>query len=199
MKEPFLYIHHFEPSSRANGPGLRAVLWVQGCSLGCPGCFNPETHSRPKAGAQPGTPSIVGEYWPVSFIMDKILAEQSRIEGVTISGGEPLQQRPALEILLNRIRHETSLSVLLFSGYTWLEIQKMRRIERLLPAIDVLLAGRYDESQRIAAGLTGSANKTIHFLSNRYSSADLRPVPVAEVILTELGEIHLTGINPLHW
>jgi len=188
MKEPLLHIHHFEPTSRANGPGLRAVLWVQGCTLGCPGCFNPETHTK-----------AAGENWPISFVIDKILAEQGDIEGVTISGGEPLQQRPALEVLLSRIKRETSLSVVLFSGYTWLEIQKMRQIERLLSNVDVLLAGRYEASQRIAEALTGSANKTIHFLSARYSIKDLQPVPVAEIILTEMGEIRLTGINPVHW
>jgi pyruvate-formate lyase-activating enzyme len=40
-----LRLHQFLPSSHTNGPGLRAVLWVQGCSLGCPRCFNPATHS----------------------------------------------------------------------------------------------------------------------------------------------------------
>jgi anaerobic ribonucleoside-triphosphate reductase activating protein len=188
MNETILRIHHFEPVSRANGPGLRAVLWVQGCTLGCPGCFNPETHTR-----------AAGENWPLSSVMDKLLAVQDHVEGITISGGEPLQQRSALEALLTRIKHETSLSVVLFSGYSWLEIQKMHQIQRLLSSVDVLLAGRYDASQRIAKGLTGSANKTIHFLSSRYSIKDLQPVPVAEVILTERGEIHLTGINPLQW
>jgi anaerobic ribonucleoside-triphosphate reductase activating protein len=188
MKESLLHVHHFEPASRANGPGLRAVLWVQGCSLGCPGCFNPETHPR-----------AAGEDWPIGSLVEKILAEHDSIEGITISGGEPLQQRPALEVLLGRIRHETALSVVLFSGYSWEEIQKMRHIQSLLANVDVLLAGRYDASQRVAEALTGSANKTIHFLTSRYSSKDLQPVPVAEVILTQAGEIRLTGINPIHW
>ena len=41
-----LRLHGFLPRSRANGPGWRSVVWVQGCSLGCPGCFNPQTHGR---------------------------------------------------------------------------------------------------------------------------------------------------------
>ena len=188
MSEPFLRIHHFEPASRANGPGLRAVLWVQGCTLGCPGCFNPETH-----------PSGGGNQLSVNSVMEKILAEQGEIEGITISGGEPLQQRIALQGLLARIKRETSLSVVLFSGYSWNEIQKMPRIQILLNNVDILLAGRYDQSQRIATALTGSANKTIHFLSPRYSAQAFNTVPVAEVILTQKGEIHLTGINPVHW
>ncbi|RME55891.1 MAG: 4Fe-4S cluster-binding domain-containing protein, partial [Deltaproteobacteria bacterium] len=41
-----LRIADFLPCSEVNGPGRRAVVWVQGCSLGCPGCFNPHTHSK---------------------------------------------------------------------------------------------------------------------------------------------------------
>src|SRR3972149_712339 len=40
-----LRLHALLPRSRANGPGMRAVIWFQGCTRGCPGCFNPETHA----------------------------------------------------------------------------------------------------------------------------------------------------------
>ena len=40
MDDSMMRLHHFLPHSRANGSGIRAVLWVQGCSLACPGCFN---------------------------------------------------------------------------------------------------------------------------------------------------------------
>ena len=40
-----LNLHALLPRSRANGPGVRLVLWFQGCTLGCPGCFNPTTHA----------------------------------------------------------------------------------------------------------------------------------------------------------
>jgi pyruvate-formate lyase-activating enzyme len=40
-----LNLHALWPRSRANGPGVRMVLWLQGCTLGCPGCFNPATHA----------------------------------------------------------------------------------------------------------------------------------------------------------
>jgi len=94
-------LHAFEPASRANGPGLRAVLWTQGCTLGCPGCFNPGTH--PFDGGEPAS---------VDHIYGQIIAARARygIQGVTVSGGEPLQQRHALLALLRRIRADTSLS-----------------------------------------------------------------------------------------
>src|SRR5512133_2341554 len=90
MQDQTIRLHHFEPSGRVNGPGLRAVIWVQGCALGCPGCFNPETHVM-----------TGGEIWPVEKLVERILENSTRpgdqrIEGLTLSGGEPLHQHRAL-------------------------------------------------------------------------------------------------------
>jgi anaerobic ribonucleoside-triphosphate reductase activating protein len=179
-----LRIHQFLPFSRANGPGGRAVLWVQGCSLGCPGCFNPTTH------AVDG-----GETVSVSDLFQRIAALRDRIEGITVSGGEPLQQPLALAELLSRIKAETTLSVILFTGFSWNEIEA----SETLRDVDVLIAGRYDHAHRLAHGLRGSTNKTLHFLTDRYTSVDLEPVPPAEVILTPDGEVIMTGIDPVKW
>ena len=75
----------------------------------------------------------------------------------------------------------------------------MPGIERFLGLIDLLIAGRYVQSQRIAGGLIGSANKTVHYLTERYTSEDLAHVPQAEVIVDTNGEIRLSGIDPLEW
>ena len=69
--------------------------------------------------------------------------------------------------------------------------------EALLACIDVLIAGRYDESQRVAHGLMGSANKSVHFLTDRYTMNDFAAVPAAEVIITAEGEVMLSGIDPV--
>jgi anaerobic ribonucleoside-triphosphate reductase activating protein len=188
MAEQLLRVHRFLPGSRANGPGLRAVLWLQGCSLGCPGCFNPETHTFSG-----------GERVSVDILFQRILTLGKTIEGLTLSGGEPLQQRRPLLALLERVRAETSLSVLLLTGFTWPEIGQMPEVDRLLACVDVLVAGRYDASQRLARHLQGSANKTIHFLTNRYSLADLETVPPAEVVITGTGEVLISGIDPPEW
>lgn len=183
-----LRVHHFLPESQVNGPGNRAVLWVQGCTLGCPGCFNPETHKTRAS-------TVVS----VDDLFAALVPLQDRIEGLTVSGGEPLQQRRPLQTLLERVRRETSLSVLVFTGFSWQEVQRMPAIESLLASIDVLLAGRYVASQRVASGLLGSANKTIHFLSGRYQASDLENIPEAEVILSRDGQIYFSGIDPLRW
>lgn len=189
MKEKaVLRIHHIEPASLSNGPGWRTVIWTQGCTLKCTGCFNPETHSK-----------MNGSLMPVSFVLQTVLSYRSKIQGITISGGEPLQQLPGLLAFLTEIRRTTDLSVLLFSGYDWVEINRMPKANLLLPLIDVLIAGRYIAGQRLAHELIGSSNKTVHFLTRRYSSADLAEVPEAEIILNQNGEIIFSGINPIHW
>jgi anaerobic ribonucleoside-triphosphate reductase activating protein len=104
-----------------------------------------------------------------------------------------------LVTFLSEIRQKTNLSTLIFSGYDWHEIQKMPKAGTLVPLIDVLIAGRYISNQRLAQGLIGSRNKTVHFFSNRYSQADLAAVPEAEVILNQNGEIVFSGINPIQW
>jgi anaerobic ribonucleoside-triphosphate reductase activating protein len=183
-----LRLHQFLPASRANGPGVRAVLWLQGCSLGCPGCFNPETHA-----------ATGGQQMVVETLLGRILVLKETIEGITISGGEPLQQRLPLLALLERVRQETDLSVLLFTGFTWEEIQRMPDSDALLSCIDVLSAGRYDASQHLARDLRGSANKTLHFLTKRYHMSDLQAIPPAEVIISPEGEIIFSGIDPVKW
>jgi anaerobic ribonucleoside-triphosphate reductase activating protein len=183
-----LRIHHKIASSLANGPGRRAVVWVQGCSLACPGCFNPETH-----------PVNAGLRETPEDLVDWLQSHKNQIEGLTVSGGEPFQQAPALARFLEIVRAQTNLSVLVFTGYTLPEIQRKPTFKILLPWIDVLIAGRYEASQRVATGLLGSANKTVHFLSARYSVQDLQAVPEAEVWIDLQGQITLSGIDPLPW
>lgn len=135
----------------------------------------------------------------VETVFEWIREAEGQVEGLSVLGGEPLQQRPALLELLRLVRERTGLSVLLFTGYTWEEMQRMRETPELLTLIDVVIAGRYDQSQRVAHGLIGSANKTVHFLTTRYTSADLEMVPTTEVIITPDGEVVLSGIEPLRW
>jgi anaerobic ribonucleoside-triphosphate reductase activating protein len=188
LTDNFLRIHEFLPRSRVNGPGMRAVVWVQGCSLGCPSCFNPQTH-----------PFNQGRLVSVDELFHSLLALRGEIQGLTISGGEPLQQRQPLLALLRRVRRESSLSVLLFSGFTWIEIQQMPQASALLDCIDVLIAGRYEAAQHLARGLRGSANKTLHFVTDRYTEDDLQILPAAEVIITPAGEVMVSGIDPPAW
>lgn len=181
-----LHIHDLELGSFANGPGRRAVVWFQGCTLACPGCFNPQTHS-----------STQGTSIHPAHLAAQILAHAAELAGVTISGGEPLQQPFGLLHFLQLIRANSDLSIVLFSGFTWEEIQKMPFSAQLPELVDVLIAGRYQEQLNVGRGLVGSANKTFHYFTNRYRRQDFEKIPEAEITIGADGEIFVSGIAPL--
>ena len=91
-------LHAVELASRANGPGLRSVVWFQGCTLGCSGCFNPGTHD-----------SGGGYDTEVESLAEQLLSAPN-IEGISISGGEPFQQPDALADLVARLGRRLSPS-----------------------------------------------------------------------------------------
>lgn len=179
-----LRLHAFEPVSRANGPGLRAVVWFQGCTLRCPGCFNPGTHD-PKGGNDSDTETLAAE----------ISTLATRIEGISISGGEPFQQPEALLDLLTRLTG-SHLSRLVFTGYALQEVESIPLGRTILAQIDLLIAGRYDASCRTNRGLVGSANQQIHLLTDRCRLTALALTPARELILHNDGTVTATGIEP---
>src|SRR5947207_15612856 len=89
-----MLIHGFVRGNWVNGPGLRAVVYLQGCTLGCRNCWNPETHT------------FAGKERSIAEIADLVVsAHQERaLEGVTLSGGEPMQQADALLALIESLR-----------------------------------------------------------------------------------------------
>lgn len=184
MTNTILRIHAFQLASRANGPGMRAVVWFQGCALGCPGCFNPGTHD-----------SGGGNLVDIRELAQQILTHRSEIEGVTISGGEPFQQPEALLCLLEHISG-SGLSRLVFSGYTLQEIRALPLGPQIIEHVDVLIAGRYVASLHLGRGLLGSANQEILLLTNRYKTEDLKHVPPREIILHPDGSMTLSGVDP---
>lgn len=151
--------------------------------MGCPGCFNPQTHSR----------EDVGETVGVAEVMERILAAGT--EGLTISGGEPLQQADAVVALLEEAR-AAGLSTLLFTGFAWEEVQRLSLAPRILRCVDVLLAGRYVAERRVAEGLLGSANKTVHLLSLRHTLEEIVATPEAEAVILPDGRVVFSGIRP---
>ena len=179
-----LRLHAFEPRSRANGPGARFVVWFQGCTLGCPGCFNPATHAAD------------GRAMPIDELVAELIRAAGSIEGLSLSGGEPLQQPEAARALLDAAR-ALGLSTLAFSGYTLDEIRGLPGGPDVLARLDVLIDGRYVARDRLASGLRGSANQRIQLLTARYTLADVEATPVAEIRIAPTGDVVLTGVDPL--
>lgn len=190
-----LNLHAFEPRSRANGPGLRAVLWFQGCDLGCPHCYNPETHSN---AAHSNAARLRRSPSEMTTELEKLIqsSDGPAIEGLTLSGGEPLQQPEGLLELLLQVRQRTALSILLFSGYTLEEIRRQPLGSEILEQLDVLVDGRFQAGRRLAEGLRGSANQHIHLLTDRYTEADVTATPVAEIRIDSNGNVTISGVDP---
>ena len=153
----FINIGDVVRETRAEGPGNRYALWVQGCRIRCLGCCNPHFFS-----SQPKTMRSVDE------VFEEIRAITS-IEGVTFLGGEPFEQAAALTHLAQKVQ-DIGLSVMVFSGRTWMELQRDTLSQALLKHCDLLVAGPFDQHQKEVdqRRWIGSYNQTTHVLSERY-------------------------------
>ena len=164
--------------SEANGPGTRFVVWVQGCPLACPGCWNPDT-------------------WPferrqlrlVSDLAAEILGTAG-IEGVTFTGGEPFAQAGPLAELAEVLRHH-GLSVFIFTGYRVAELDSPSQ-QKLLALADGLVAGRYVSDLRTTdARWRGSTNQTMYGIANSQQAGG--PGPSSEIVIAADGALAMTG------
>ncbi|MFP2905187.1 4Fe-4S single cluster domain-containing protein [Pyxidicoccus sp. 3LFB2] len=171
--------------TRVNGPGWRTAVWVQGCTLRCPGCFNPETHAHERR-------HLVD---PVELADSLVLEE---VEGLSILGGEPFEQAAACARLAERARAR-GLSVVTYSGYTsaFLRRSTLPEVQALLAATDLLIAGPFVlRLPNDGRGWHGSTNQELIFLSERYSPDILQQaqeVPIVEANL-DGGVLRWTGI-----
>jgi anaerobic ribonucleoside-triphosphate reductase activating protein len=177
-----LRVHALLERSFANGPGCRAVIWVQGCSIRCDGCCNPDAQD-PRG----------GRVVPVTDLVDWARSITG-IEGITLSGGEPLQQPSAVAAFLREVRGTTDLSVVLFTGYDWPSGDGTPELKEIVRLTDIVIAGPYQRDRKLRYGIRASANQTVHLLSDRYLFADMEAVPDVEVVLDEHLAV-LTGVN----
>lgn len=139
--------------SIVDGPGIRFVVFCQGCPHHCPGCHNPATHDF-----EQGYPC------DVTKIIDAI-DQNPLLDGVTFSGGEPACQ-PKGFLTLARAVKARGLNIIMYSGYTWEELTKMgesdESLAELLTLIDYLIDGRYEAELRdLTLAFRGSQNQRI--------------------------------------
>ncbi len=173
--------------SRANGPGTRAVIWLQGCPFDCPGCFNPKL--RDFRG---------GEEIPVDELIKWVMTLKC-LDGISLSGGEPTEQIQALNVFLSAVKEKTDLSVLLFSGRTEKEIFKLPGGRELMAMIDVLIEGPYNRELANPPGIwPSSSNQKIRILTDRYNRDNFLGLPETEIIITEQGEVIESGLGAVN-
>ena len=142
-----------EKNNLINGPGMRCVVWVSGCSHNCPGCHNPETHN----------PNI-GEELNQSHI-DEIMQQLARpdIAGVTFTGGDPMHPANrsgimALSALIKTTHPEKNIWC--WTGYRY----EMIKDDFVMNHIDVLVDGPYIAALNPGIGKIkwrGSSNQRI--------------------------------------
>lgn len=139
--------------SIVDGPGIRYSVFVQGCSHGCPGCHNPESHS-PKGGELRSIESVLG-----GIRSNKLIA------GVTLSGGEPFEQPHACAVLAQQLKTD-GYNIWTFTGYLYEDLLKMSQanpdIACLLDNIDVLVDGPFvEELKSLELDWRGSSNQRV--------------------------------------
>ena len=176
--------------SRANGPGVRAVIWVQGCTIGCPGCYNAFTHPHEKRTLV--APETIAKW----------VSGLEGIEGVSFSGGEPFEQAKAARMVIRKIRQRSpNLTFFSYTGFNLVKLQKSEdeNVIGLLDELDMVSAGPYIHSERKSDLLwRGSSNQQLHYLSNAYGKhleAAWKKTSPVEEFQYDGNIIHFTGFE----
>lgn len=152
-----LRVAHLAERCHSLGAGARAVIWVQGCSRTCPGCIAPEL--QPPDGGRQASIASLGEW----------LLAIPDIDGLTLSGGEPMDQAAALAELIEQTAGYRDLTIWCYSGYTLEQLVTEGNEDRLrlLALLDVLVDGPYVEDRHTDLLWRGSDNQRILPLTQR--------------------------------
>jgi anaerobic ribonucleoside-triphosphate reductase activating protein len=151
--------------TRALGPGLRAVAWVQGCPFRCRGCVAPDW--IPDRPARAMTPEALAA---------ELLTDPA-VTGLTFSGGEPMEQAAGLAEVARLARAERDLTLICFTGHRLADLAGRPGPQDLLAQVDVLIDGRYVDSRDDGRGMRGSGNQRVHHLTGRLLGHDLETGP----------------------
>lgn len=152
--------------SIVDGPGIRFVIFTQGCYHNCKGCHNTHTHSTS------------GGY---NITIEELVAQVRRnplIDGVTISGGEPFIQAKVVSYLVERLKM-FNYHVLVYSGYMLEELLEMAEkdeyVKKLLFSIDTLIDGRFEiDKIDYTLKFRGSSNQRIIDIKDVKNKYDIK-------------------------
>ncbi len=136
--------------SIVDGPGIRYVIFFQGCYHNCPGCHNPSSHA------------LDGGYLITIDRLIEQIESNPLLDGITFSGGEPMLQANACLEIISRIKH-LSLSIMMYTGFTFEEIQNMSyQHKQLFRSCDIVVDGKFEEDKKSLTLLyRGSSNQRI--------------------------------------
>ncbi|MDD3352019.1 4Fe-4S single cluster domain-containing protein [Zoogloea sp.] len=169
------------------GPGRRLGIWVQGCSIRCPGCISSDTWAT-------RTPDV-----DVAELLENIQPWLQECDGITISGGEPFEQPEAFKQLLRGIRQLSGVSILAYSGQSLEALENSDVVKQGL--VDCLISDPFEVNMGQTKYLRGSDNQRMTCLTalghevfgflDRYATDDDRRL---DVMFDANGEVWLAGI-----
>jgi anaerobic ribonucleoside-triphosphate reductase activating protein len=167
------------------GPGRRAGVWLQGCSLHCAGCLSRDTWAPATSLTDP------------EAVADWTAAQAGTgLTGITVSGGEPLDQPAALEELLTAFRARPQLAdadVLIYTGYAYGVLA--RRHPVVLTLADAVISGPYVRSRPSSHPWMGSGNQVLTVLTERGADRLRQPASSPRLqVSADGGKLWLTGI-----
>lgn len=167
--------------SLVNGPGIRRVLFAQGCRHNCKGCFNKETHTF-EGGKLEEADRVISD-----------IVNNPILKGVTFSGGDPLEQAEIFSYIAKAVKNK-GLNIWCYTGYTYEYIlrhaDERAGWRELLEYIDVLVDGKFEEEKTAASiKFRGSYNQRIIDV--------VKSLKEEEIILMDYDNVSLTGRNQL--
>lgn len=192
MEKVRFYLYHRTSDVRVLGPGVRYAIWTQGCKHYCKNCIAPDSHPIDRNG-----------YWiEVDDLFEEVKNEaiKKNLRGVTISGGEPFLQITPLKVFIQKIKENTNLDIICYSGFTYKELLRRENddINYILSNIDILIDGKYIEEKNENNYLRGSSNQKLNFLSNRYKKYEKQMMELKnrnlEYTWDENNELFVIGI-----
>lgn len=135
-------------NSVANGPGIRDVIFVQGCDHHCPGCHNPQTWN--KGG---------GKLLSACGILNQLKQSDNN---VTISGGEPLDQYLNVQRLCNMLHVLQNKTMWVYTGYTYEQIPHTWLVNLQASGVECIVDGEFkQELKNLSLKFRGSGNQRI--------------------------------------
>jgi len=182
-------IYKLLKETKAEGPGVRACIWVQGCSHGCGGCFAKHLWNPAK-----------GEEITIDEVIAELESVLSKIEGITFLGGEPFEQADELWQIAKYIR-DAGKSVITFTGYVYEELIKKDDdgVKKLLEYTDVLADGPFvEELISYDRPMLGSSNQRYIYLSEKIPASELENYKNSfEVRISQEGKVQVNGMGDL--
>jgi len=148
-----LHLNRCHYPVRGLGYGRRVGIWLQGCSIHCPGCMVPETW---KAQARHEV--------QLGGLLTQLLPWLEPCDGVTISGGEPFEQPEALFALVVALRALIEGDILVYSGLPFQRL--LRNYQAVVNAVDVVISEPFVNALRESNPiLCGSSNQAVRLLT----------------------------------